>query len=222
LKNKCFRWGGIIMLVKRIIVFTLLILLVSFSAAADELVLSTGERYKGELLNDSLKIKTEYAEFNLDTTYLIRVEKRDNNFYLKLTDNSHYQAAILNELRFAISAQELQIKPAQLKSLSLKTKDNYSSKADLVLTTINGDFFKANFVEEKISIKTKLNAPFDLFLNNLIMVERLGSDLFSFKLKDGRELEAQFAQETIIIWPKGAELIEFKLKQLQKMNFNGS
>lgn len=210
------------MLVKRVIVFTLLILLVSFSAAADELILSTGERYKGELLNDSLKIKTDYAEFNLDATYLVRVEKRGNDFYLKLKDNSHYQAAILNEFRFAASEQELRIEPAQLKSLILKTKDNLSSQADLDLTTVSGDFFKANFVEERISIKTKLNAPFDLFLNNIIMVERIGSDLFSFKLKDGRKLEAQFAQETIIIWPQAAELIEFKLKELQKMSFNGS
>lgn len=210
------------MLVKRVIIVALLIFLVSFSAAADEIVLSNGESYKGKLLNDSLKIKTEYAEFNLDSNYLIRVEKRDDKFYLRLKDNNHYQADILNELRFESSAETLILNPAELMNLSLSSTNNYDSSHNLSVITINGDFFEANFVEESISIKTKLNAPFELSLKDIVRIERIDSDLFRFKLKDGRELEAQFAQETIIIWPKAAELIEFKLKQLQKMTLNGS
>lgn len=205
---------------KRTALICLLIFALSFSAAADEIVLNNGDSYQGELLNESLKVRTDFAEFELQSDFLLQADRQDEQFDLNLKKDNSYLAQILSELQFKTSSRELKVSPSQLKSLSLKSRDQYSSQSNFSLTTINEDYFTGNFVEESIRIKSDLNSAFELKLKDIAAIERLDSQFFLFSLRDGRELKAQFAQKTIIIWPTAAELIEFDLGQLQKMDLN--
>lgn len=204
---------------KKFIIFIFFIILLTSSVSADEIILKNGQRYSGKLLSNTLRIKNEYTELSLETGFILKLDKREEGFYISLRRNNHYLAQLLSEIEFKTNGKTLLLTPEELRSLTLSSTNQYSLNHDLTLTTINDDFFSANLVEERIRFKTELNAAVEIKIENIISIERLKADRYQISLRDGREFEAEFAQESIILWPLAADLIKFDLNYLKRIVF---
>lgn len=199
----------------------LTILLLNSAVMADKLNLQNGETYRGELLNDSLKIKTSYAEINIQSSYLTKISRKNNQMYvLKAVENNIFSGNLLTELRFAANGSEMSVKD-DLESLDLSSPENFNDNKAISVTINNGDYFYANLMVESISIQTSLGSPLNINFNNISSIEYLQNEgLYLIKRKNGEDIKANFAQNKLIVWPAAGEIFELDLSYLKKLEVN--
>ncbi len=210
---------------KIIYIFSLLLLIIfttTFMAAADKITLQNGESYRGELLNDSLKLKTSYAEINIQSNYLNQIIKQEDNlFLLKAVEKNSFSGDLLSDLRFSSNGEELVINKEDLKLLDLSSSHSFSNNKAISITINNGDYFYANLMVESISIKTSLGSPLNIKFSNINIIEYLKDEkLYLIDRKQGDDIKAEFAQNKLIVWPAAGEIFELDLNYLQRLNLS--
>jgi hypothetical protein len=200
-----------------------LLLLFSFSVvvSADQLTLKSGETLNGEVVNSSIKIKTSYAELNLESGYLIRIEKKEEAFSFQAVENNKFTGELLTALQFRAAGETRTFEPEALTSVYFTDRSSFNANQQASLTLKNGDFFFASTVRETISLNTSLGSTVDLSFNDILEIEYLvEEDLYLIRRRSGSELKADLAEKKLIIWPAAAEIIELDLSYLQRLSFD--
>ncbi len=206
----------------KIYVISLLLLIIfttTFMVSADKITLQNGDSYRGELLNDSLKIKTSYAEINIQSNYLKQIVKEENNlFLLKAVENNRFSGNILGNLRFSSDGEELVINKEDLKLLDLSNPQGFNDNKSVSIKINNGDYYYANLMVESISIQTSLGSPLNVKFSNINSIEYLKNEnLYLIDRKQGEDIKANFAQNKLIVWPAAGEIFELNLNYLQRL-----
>lgn len=206
----------------KIYVISLLLLIIfttTFMVSADKITLQNGDSYRGELLNDSLKIKTSYAEINIQSNYLKQIVKEENNlFLLKAVENNRFSGNILSNLRFSSDGEELVINKEDLKLLDLSNPQGFNDNKSVSIKINNGDYYYANLMVESISIQTSLGSPLNVKFSNINSIEYLKNEnLYLIDRKQGEDIKANFAQNKLIVWPAAGEIFELNLNYLQRL-----
>lgn len=183
----------------KIYVISLLLLIIfttTFMVSADKITLQNGDSYRGELLNDSLKIRTSYAEINIQSNYLNQIVKEENNlFLLKAVENNRFSGNILGNLRFSSDGEELVINKEDVKLLDLSSPQGFNDNKSVSIKINNGDYFYANLMVESISIQTSLGSPLNVKFSNINSIEYLKNEnLYLIDRKQGEDIKANFAQ----------------------------
>jgi hypothetical protein len=209
----------------KIYVISLLLLIIfttTFMVSADKLTLQNGDSYRGELLNDSLKIKTSYAEINIQSNYLKQIVKEENNlFLLKAVENNRFSGNILGNLRFSSDGEELVINKEDLKLLDLSSPQGFNDNKSVSIKINNGDYYYANLMVESISIQTSLGSPLNVKFSNINSIEYLKNEnLYLIDRKQGEDIKANFAQNKLIVWPAAGEIFELNLNYLQRLELS--
>ena len=196
----------------------LTILLLNSAVVADKLNLQNGETYRGELLNDSLKIRTSYAEINIQSSYLTKISRENNQLYvLKAVENNIFSGNLLTELRFAANGSEMNISN-DLDFVDLSSPEKFNDNKAISVTINNGDYFYANLMVESISIQTSLGSPLNINFSNISSIKYLkNEELYLIERKNGEDIKANFAQNKLIIWPAAGEIFELDLNYLEKL-----
>ena len=212
---------------KKILLSTILILMLLFfssSVMADQLRLQNGENYRGELLNDSLRIRTEYAEINIQSSYLNNIIRENEKFILRAVENNRFSGELLSELRFETQDGVITVSSSELHSLEFGSSSRFNNNRKASITSKNRDFFFANLMTESISIKTSLGSPLNINFNNIISIEYLDDEenenLYLINRENAEDIRAEFAQEKLIVWPAVGEIFELELKHLQRLIIN--
>lgn len=209
----------------KIYVISLLLLIIfttTFMVSADKITLQNGDSYRGELLNDSLKIKTSYAEINIQSNYLKQIVKEENNlFLLKAVENNRFSGNILSNLRFSSDGEELVINKEDLKLLDLSNPQGFNDNKSVSIKINNGDYYYANLMVESISIQTSLGSPLNVKFSNINSIEYLKNEnLYLIDRKQGEDIKANFAQNKLIVWPAAGEIFELNLNYLQRLELS--
>ncbi|ADQ15745.1 hypothetical protein [Halanaerobium hydrogeniformans] len=209
---------------KKILISTILIILLvifSSSVIADQLRLQNGENYRGELLNDSLRIKTDYAEINIQSSYLNNIIRENEKIVLRAVENNRFRGELLSELRFDTQNGVITVSGSEVHSLEFRSSSRFNNNKRASITTKNKDFFFANLMTESISIKTSLGSPLNINFNNIISIEYLeDEELYLINRENAEDIKAEFAQEKLIVWPAAGEIFELELKHLQRLVIN--
>ncbi|MFN2341475.1 MAG: hypothetical protein ABR547_09425, partial [Halanaerobium sp.] len=58
-----------------LMLLVIIILILSTAVSADQIELQNGQNLRGEVQNDNLKLKTPYAELNIQSQYLNKINK---------------------------------------------------------------------------------------------------------------------------------------------------
>lgn len=209
----------------KIYVISLLLLIIfttTFMVSADKITLQNGDSYRGELLNDSLKIRTSYAEINIQSNYLNQIVKEENNlFLLKAVENNRFSGNILGNLRFSSDGEELVINKEDVKLLDLSSPQGFNDNKSVSIKINNGDYFYANLMVESISIQTSLGSPLNVKFSNINSIEYLKNEnLYLIDRKQGEDIKANFAQNKLIVWPAAGEIFELDLNYLQRLEIS--
>ena len=209
---------------KKIVISTILIMMLIFFSStvmADQLRLQNGENYRGELLNDSLRIRTDYAEINIQSNYLNNIIREDGSFVLRAVENNRFRGELLSELRFETQNGVITVSSGELHSLEFRSSSRFDNNKQASITTKNRDFFFANLMSDSISIQTALGSPLNVNFNNIISIEYLADEeLYLINRENAEDIKAKFAQEKLIVWPAAGEIFELELKHLQRLVIN--
>lgn len=217
-----------------IIILTILLTIVLTTAiSADQIELQNGEKIRGEIINSSIKIKNSYAEINIQTQFIKKIEREKvenenldeegQKFILRLSENNRFSGNILNDIIVSSNSGERNLSPLDIKTIdfSNNNNNNLNNNKGVSVTTTNGNFFFANTVEDGISIKTSLGSPLNIQYRNIIDIEYLSEEkLYLIRRKNAAEVKANFAQEKIILWPAAGEIFELNLNYLKKLVVN--
>jgi hypothetical protein len=200
----------------------LLVLSFTFMVSADKITLQNGDSYRGELLNDNLKIKTSYAEVNIQTSYLNQIIKEKNNtFLIKAVENNRFSGHLLSDLKFSSDGEELVISKEDLKLLDLSSPQGFNDNKAVSVTVKNNDYFYANLMVDSISIQTSLGSPLNIKFSSINSIEYLkNEELYLINRKQGDDIKAKFAQNKLIVWPAAGEIFELNLNHLQRLDLN--
>ncbi|MFW6000973.1 MAG: hypothetical protein ACOCQE_01265 [Halanaerobium sp.] len=200
----------------------LLILSFTFMVSADKITLQNGDSYRGELLNDNLKIKTSYAEVNIQSSYLNQIIKEENEvFLIKAVENNRFSGDLLSDLRFSSDGEELVINKEDLKLLDLSSPQSFNDNKAVSVTVKNGDYFYANSMVDSISVQTSLGSPINIKFSSINSIEYLkNEELYLIKRKQGDDIKAEFAQNKLVVWPAAGEIFELDLNHLQRLELN--
>jgi len=209
----------------------LLIIVITTAVSADQIELQNGEIIRGEIINSSIKIRNSYAEINIQTQFLKKIERKNienedsepenQRFILRLSENNRFSGNILVNINLSTNSGESTFSPTEIKTIDFSNNANFNNNKGVSVTATNGDFFFANTVEDSISIKTSLGSPLNIKYSNIINIEYLKEEeLYLIRRKNASEVKANFAQEKIIIWPAAGEIFELNLNYLQKLVVN--
>jgi len=190
--------------------------------SADKITLQNGDSYRGELLNESLKLKTAYAEINVQSSYLNQIIKeRNNEFLLKAVENNRFSGDLLSSFQFSSDGDKLVINKEDLKLLDLSSSRNFNENRAVSITINNGDYFSANLMVDSISIQTSLGSPLNIKFSNIKSIEYLKNEkLYLIDRKQGDDIKAKFAQDRLIVWPAAGDIFELDLNYLQSLELS--
>lgn len=207
---------------KYLMILILLTILISTTAvSADQIELQNGEVLRGEITNSSIKIRSSYAEINIQNQFFKKIERGDENFIFHLSENNRFSGVILEQINLTANSGERTIAPEEIKVVEFSDYSKFNNNRRVSVTTTAGDFFFANTVEDSISIKTSLGSPLNIKYSNIVNIEYLkDEEIYLIRRSDSSEIKAEFAQQKIIIWPAAGEIFEFDLNYLQKLLVN--
>jgi hypothetical protein len=204
-----------------LILTMLFILIFTSSISADQLELQNGQAFRGEIGNNNIRIKTSYAEINIQSRFLKSIKRENGNFLFRLSENNRFSGELLNNITIAIDSGERNFSPAEIEVINFSKTDSFKSNKGVNVTTTNDDFFFANTVEDSIGIKTSLGSPLNIQYSNISSIEYLrNEDLYLINRKNASEIKANFSQKKVILWPSAGEIFELDLNYLNKLTFN--
>lgn len=206
----------------QILLFTI-ILIVCFiePITAAQIELKNGKNLRGKVENDIIKLQTEYANLNIQSKYLNRLNRKNDVFIVRAAENNRFAGKLVNEITFITQNKKENFSAAEIKSLDFDSSDSFNSNRQISLTLKNRDFFFANTVEDRITINTSLGSSLNLSYDSLVLIEYLpGKDSYLIKRKNNSDIKADLRGQKIIIWPAAAEIIEVDFSYIKKINFN--
>lgn len=204
----------------------LLVMLLFFSLIfsqpifADQIELKNGNSLRGEVQNNTLQLKTNYAQLKIQSRYLTKIKNENGVFRVKAAANNRFSGQLMTDINFASGASNKKIAAAEIASINFSSTDAFSNNKELKLSLKNGDFFFANPVEKSISLNTSLGSSVNLNYNNIKSIEYLaGEDLYLINRVKGAAVKSNLKNKKIIVWPAAAEIIEIDFNQLQQITF---
>ncbi|MGM0500179.1 MAG: hypothetical protein ACQERL_08245 [Bacillota bacterium] len=205
-----------------LLILTILFVLIFTTAiSADQLELQNGQAFRGEIRNSSIKMRTSYAEINIQSGFLKSIKQEDGSFRFRLSENNRFSGELMDHITIALDSGERSFRPAEIKAVNFSNTSSFKNNKAVNVTTTNGDFFFANTVEDSISIKTSLGSPLNIKYSNISSIEYLkNEDLYLINRKNASEIKANFSQQSLILWPSAGEIFELDLNYLQKLIVN--
>lgn len=204
----------------------LLVMILFFSSIfsqpifADQIELQDGNNLRGEVQNNTLQLKTNYAQLNIQSRYLTKIKNENGIFKFKAAANNKFSGQLMTEISFSSGGANKKIAAAEIASINFSKTDAFSNNKELKLSLKNGDFFFANPVEKSISLNTSLGSSVNLNYNNIKSIEYLaGEDLYLINRVKGSAIKSNLKNKKIIVWPAAAEIIEIDFNQLQQITF---
>jgi hypothetical protein len=195
--------------------------MLSTAVSADQIELQNGQSLRGEVQNDNLKLKTPYAELNVQSQFLNKINNEDGNFVLRASENNRFSGELLTDIRFLVNGEERVFAAAEITSVDFSTSDSFSDNKQVSLTLRNGDFFFANTVENSISINTSLGSPLNISYENIIFIEYLsGEEIYLIKRENASDIKSDLNSKKIIVWPAAGEIFELEFDYIKKVDFN--
>jgi len=205
-----------------LVVLTILFILTFTTViSADQLKLQNGQSFRGEIRNSSIKIRTSYAEINIQSRFLKNIKKEAGNFVFSLSENNRFSGELLDEITIALDSGQSSYSSAEIEAVNFSNTSSFKDNKAVNITTTNGDFFFANTVEDSISIKTSLGSPLNIKYSNISSIEYLNNEnIYLINRKNAAEIKAEFSQQSLILWPSAGEIFELDLNYLQKLVVN--
>jgi hypothetical protein len=204
-----------------VIYLILIILLFTTSISADQIELTNGESYRGEVENSSIMIRTSYAELSIQTQYLNKIDREGETFTLRASENNRFSGEILNNISFSTNGDQRNFTPSEISSIDFSNNDSFNNNRKVTISLKNGDFFFANTVEDSISVETSLGSPLNIRYDNILSIEYLNEeDSYLIRKRGSSEVNVDFAQQRIIVWPAAGDIFELELEYITSMNFN--
>ena len=205
-----------------LVVLTILFILTFTTViSADQLKLQNGQSFRGEIRNSSIKIRTSYAEINIQSRFLKNIKKEAGNFVFSLSENNRFSGELLDEITIALDSGQSSYSSAEIEAVNFSNTSSFKNNKAVNITTTNGDFFFANTVEDSISIKTSLGSPLNIKYSNISSIEYLNNEnIYLINRKNASEIKANFSQQSLILWPSAGEIFELDLNYLQKLVVN--
>jgi len=205
-----------------LVVLTILFILTFTTViSADQLKLQNGQSFRGEIRNSSIKIRTSYAEINIQSRFLKNIKKEAGNFVFSLSENNRFSGELLDEITIALDSSQSSYSSAEIEAVNFSNTSSFKNNKAVNITTTNGDFFFANTVEDSISIKTSLGSPLNIKYSNISSIEYLNNEnIYLINRKNASEIKANFSQQSLILWPSAGEIFELDLNYLQKLVVN--
>lgn len=189
--------------------------------SADQIELTNGESYRGEVENSSIMIRTSYAELSIQTQYLNKIDREEGILVLRASENNRFSGEILNNISFSTNGDQRNFTPSEISSVDFSNNDPFNNNRKVTISLKNGDFFFANTVEDSISVETSLGSPLNIRYDNIISIEYLNEeDSYLIRKRDSSEVNVNFAQQRIIVWPAAGDIFELELEYITSMNFN--
>ncbi len=205
----------------QVIYILILILLFTTPIYADQIELTNGESYRGEVENSSIKIRTPYAELSIQSKYLNKINRGEEIFVLRASENNKFSGEILTNINFSLNGNQRNFTSSEISSIDFSNNEPFNNNRKVTISLKNGDFFFANTVEDSISVKTSLGSPLNIRYVNITSIEYLSEeDTYLIRRKDNSEVEVDFAQEKIIVWPAAGDIFELNINYLQKLIVN--
>ena len=203
------------------ILFVLVFFILSANASADQIELQNGRSLRGEVQNNSIQIKTDYAELKIQSRYLSKITGENGIFTASASENNRFSGELLTEIIFSAGGNESRFSAAEIKNINFSSSDSFSDNKQLSVTLKNGDFFFASTVKDSVSINTSLGSSVNISYDNINSIEYLsGENIYLVKRKNNSELKSDLSGQKIIVWPAAAEIVELDYTYIKKINFN--
>jgi len=203
------------------IMIILFIMLFSASVSADQIELQNGNSLRGEVQNDSIQLKTNYAQLNIQIKYLNKLTRENGNFTARASENNKFSGELLSDIIVSVNGEQRNFSASEIDTINFSGSDSFSNNKKLAVTLKNGDFFFANSVEESISISTSLGSSLSINYSNLNSIEYLsGEDLYLITRNNASEIKSNLSGQKIIVWPAAAEITEIDFNYIAKIQFN--
>ena len=203
------------------IMIILFIMLFSASVSADQIELQNGNSLRGEVQNDSIQLKTNYAQLNIQIKYLNKLTRENGNFTARASENNRFSGELLSDIIVSVNGEQRNFSASEINTINFSRSDSFSNNKNLAVTLKNGDFFFANSVEESISISTSLGSSLSINYSNLNSIEYLsGEDLYLITRNNASEIKSNLSGQKIIVWPAAAEITEIDFNYIAKIQFN--
>ena len=205
----------------KVIYILILILLFTTPIYADQIDLTNGDSFRGEVENSSIRIRTSYAELTIQSQYLNKINREEERFVLRASENNKFSGEILNNINFSLNGDQRTFSASEINSIDFSNNKAFNNNRKVTISLKNGDFFFANTVEDSISVKTSLGSPLNIRYDNIISIEYLiEEDSYLIRRRDTSEVKVDFAQQKIIVWPAAGDIFELNLNYLQKLVVN--
>lgn len=207
---------------KYLLILTLLfILMFTSTISADQLELQGGQAIRGTVQNNNIRLRTSYADINIQSRFLKSIKRENGSFLFRLSENNRFSGELLNNITIAADSGDRTFNPAEIEAVNFSNTSNFKNNKGVNVTTTNGDFFFANTVEDSISIQTSLGSPLNIQYSNIASIEYLkNEDIYLINRKNASEVKANFSQSKLILWPSAGEIFELDLNYLQKLILN--
>lgn len=200
-----------------------LILLIFFSTvpvSAAQIKLNNGKSLRAQIENDNIKIKTVYAQLNLQSRYLNNLSRKNGSFIFRAAENNHFSGELMTEIRLKINAKIRKISAAEITSIDFSNSNSFRDNKQIAVTMKNGDFFSASTVEDSLSINTSLGSPVNINYTKIEKIEFLSSDNnYLIKRNNSSDIKSDLSSQKIIIWPAAGEIIELDFGEIRKIEF---
>lgn len=206
---------------KTSILILLIIIVASTVVSADQIELQNGNNLRGEVQNDSILLKTNYAQLNIQSRYLNKINRENGNFVFRAAENNKFSGQLLSEIVFLANGSERKFAASEIDNINFSANDSFNNNKKLSLTLTNEDFFFASTVEENISVSTSLGSSLTLSYNNINSIEYLsGENIYLITRNNGSNIKTDLSGQKLIIWPAAAEIIELEFDYVRKITFN--
>lgn len=209
---------------KQLIVFSLLLfilLTLSTVVFADQIELQNGQKLRGNIQNNNLKIKADYAVLSIQKKYINNLNKKNEIFVLRASENNRFSGQLISDIVFVNQGTEKIFSAPEIKSIDFSDNSSFKDNKQVSVNLRNGDFFFASTVDNSISINTSLGSPLKLNYANISSIEYLSSrNIYLVKHSDGSDIKADLSSQKIIVWPAAGEIFELNFEYVKKINFN--
>jgi hypothetical protein len=207
--------------IRIIILLSFIIVLMSTAVFADQIELQNGQKLRGEVQNDSLRLRTDYAELNLQSQYINKINRDNGGFVIRASENNRFSGQLLTEVRFLANDGERAFSPSEITSIDFSGSDSFSDNNAISVSLRNGDFFLASTVDNSIAINTSLGSPLNISYNNIVSIEYIsGEDIYLVKRNNSSDIKSDLSGKKIIVWPAAGEIFELEFNYLEKIDFN--
>jgi len=203
-----------------IILLSFLMFIMSTAVFADQIELQNGQKLRGNVQNDSLRLDTAYAELNIQSQYINVINRENGNFILRASENNRFSGELLTDIIFEVNGEERVFSAAEITAVDFSGSDSFSDNRGISVTLRNGDFFFASTVENSISINTSLGSPLNISYENIISIQYLSQEnIYLISRNNNSDIKSDLNGQKIIIWPAAGEIIEIEFDYIDKINF---